>query len=616
MDSRQGKSCFLNLFFCLFMVTVHVFAQVDSLQTQTQTDSTGRRTAAPFYFDSTLTLGSAHGHAGDLLGGKFPALYHFDRGSVGLPATAFLFAGSAQTLQLFWDDLPLQDPLTGLCDLNLIPVLGIGQVHLFMNDPNNAYPFMPGSQVLRISSRDLAALPMRSQAAYRTGGDGYDDIDFRAGLRYSQRLRINAGGILKNYAGSSALHEKYRAQKINLSMQRDFGAHWRVQYHLLYNIFDLDLPLHEAVAAAPTLTQPHQKDARFDHGLSVHFAEKWRTAIQLTDLHRERYGYRHRVWSETHDVQRFNLQSEWLWRWRHLNGRSGAGWEHTRLQSDAWGDHDRSVFDVWTALVWQPRPGTMASATLDWRRLPGGGSGLKPQLQLHKSLSERWHTLLWYEHDLTAPALAALHENSPFAMGTQNLDAAISDHLGAGLRYQAENGTAFFLSIAASRIDHETALTWNAASERAVYANLAEQRRLSLDVTFSKPWTNWLSISGKVKQMLLSGAEPLQQPGTFASGYITFHRVFFSKDLDARLHIGCDFWGERSGSIPFYVDESPWMESQKAAAVPWLHAVFIIKDATLFFALQNPLGLEYEVMSAYPMPQQQIRWGFVWNFYD
>jgi len=54
----------------------------------------------------------------------------------------------------------------------------------------------------------------------------------------------------------------------------------------------------------------------------------------------------------------------------------------------------------------------------------------------------------------------------------------------------------------------------------------------------------------------------------------------------------------------------------QAAAVPWLDLSVVIRDATLFFALQNPLGIDYEVIGGYPQPRQLIRWGFVWNFYD
>ncbi|OPZ81204.1 MAG: hypothetical protein BWY77_00746 [bacterium ADurb.Bin431] len=42
----------------------------------------------------------------------------------------------------------------------------------------------------------------------------------------------------------------------------------------------------------------------------------------------------------------------------------------------------------------------------------------------------------------------------------------------------------------------------------------------------------------------------------------------------------------------------------------------VIRDATLFFALQNPLDIDYEVVRGYPQPRRLIRWGFVWNFYD
>jgi outer membrane cobalamin receptor len=573
-----------------------------------------RPATAPFFADSTLRLGSGYGSEADLFA-LLPGACFFDRGSIGLPALGSFFAGTTANLNLIYDGLRLDDPLNGRSDLNLIPVESIASQALFTDPLTRPSPGLAASQTLEITGRDLAAAPMRSQVAYRTGGNGYDDIDVRAGLHYSSRLNINAGGVLKNYAGTTSQLEKYRAQKINLAITRTFGSLWRVDYRLLYNTFDLNLPVHEALLPAPTLQQPHQKESRYDHGLEVNFADSWRTLIQLTDHHRERYGYRHGVWDESTDVLRLNLLSEGFWKWQRIEGTVGGEFRSTGLKSASWGDHGQNIFAGWGSMVARPRAGMLAAGQLRIEKAGDDSAALLPQLQLRQDLQRGWQAIAWYEQSRASASLAARFESSPFALGNSGLSAASGDHLGLGVRHAAPS-LQLFLAASASRIQNEALLTWDAQQALPRYENQSEQQRFSLDASMEWRFSSWFTLTGKARQMFFNDLAPLNQPETAANGWLQINHIFFRGDLDVRLRLGCSFWGERRGPIPWYVEASPEIETLGAVAVPWLHATIKIKDATLFFALQNPLGIDYEVVRAYAMPGQQIRWGFVWNFYD
>jgi len=606
----------------------------------------GQTMSAPFSADSTLRLGSGYGSAGDLFA-LLPGACYQDRGSVGLPALGALFAAPPNRLNVIYDGFRLDDPLTGLSDLNLIPVESMASQVLFADPLTRPFPAWPASQTLEVTGRDLTADTLRTQVAYRSGGNGYDDIDVRAGLRYSQRLWINGGGVLKNYAGATAQLEKYHAQKINLALTRTFGSHWRARYRLLYNISDLNLPLPEAPPAAPGLRQPHQKLSRYDHGLEIDYAGSWRTLVQLTDQHRERYGYRHSLWDETTDVLRFDLTSTWLWRRGSLSGTTGGTFRSTGLKSPAWGDHGRSLCSGWGSLILHPAPRLMAFTQLRLEKEEGMGIALLPQLQLRYDLGPspqtsarpdstatgdagppldsalsstasspaRWQSLLWYERSRREASLAERYETGPFALGDPELQAESGDHLGLGLSGHAP-AWKLLLFLSASRTREELMLVQEAPQTAALYRNQPGQLRFSIDLAGEWRLSSWFTLAGKAKQMLFEEQAPLNQSATCAAGWLGVRHIFFHKDLDVRLRLGSFFWGEREGPLPWYVDASKESEPLAAAAVPWLDLSVVIRDATLFFALQNPLDIDYEVVRGYPQPRRLIRWGFVWNFYD
>lgn len=616
----------------------------------------------PFYADSTLRLASDYGSAGDLFA-RLPGVSLLDRGGIGLPAHGFLFAAPASAMHLVYDGLRLDDPLTGRADLNLIPVESIARQAFFIDPLARDFSGLPSSQTLEIAGRDLAADTLRSQVAYRTGGYGYDDIDVRAGLRYSPRLRINAGGVLKNYAGVALPYGKYRAQKFNLGLVRTFGDRWRLDYRLLSNVSDLDLPLPGQPLLVPALQQPHQKESRQDHGLTLQYAGSWRTMIQFTDQHRERYAFRHGLWDEAIDLRRIDLRSEYRHEALTWQATAGAGGLWTDLESAAWGRHDEQLTAAWANALIHPASRLAAFMQLRVEKSAQSDAALLPQLQLRYTPGAAgrrqaaaagtnapsagttmpsantttppvdtylpsattgmpptpavapWQAVLWYERSRAEASLAARHEASPFGLGNAALRPFICDHLGLGLRHSSPR-LELFAAAGVSRLRDEILLTWDAGRLLPVYANQEARERISIDLAAEWRLSDWISLGGKAKKLFSSGAQPLNVPETAGSGWLQLHHVFFRGDLDLRLSFGCSWWGDRPGSEPWYVEAGPQATPLEAVAVPWFNLGVVIRDAALFLGMQNPFAIDYSVVNGYRMPGAAIRWGVVWNFSD
>ena len=330
----------IYLFFAVaFIMNTNVWAdEPDSTTTglKTSVDSlqVKKITPAIFYFDSTFYRGSNYGSFADVFG-RLPGAFFFNRGSVGQPAYGFLFSGNKSSFVLEYDGLVLNDPLTGRANLNLIPTESVGSMNYGIAEKRDNN-FLPTGQTLRIKSCDMASLPIKSRVGYRTG-TGYDDNDVRLGIQASPKFKINAGGILKNYAGTT-VHSKYRAQKVNVKLDRNLGDAWHLGYVFLMNKFDLDVPFAPGYVGPIELSQLHQKDVRYDHGFSI-VRSRFHSFFQLTNLHREFYGYRHTVVDQVHDVFRLRSTSEYAQPLGFAKLNVGLNWQLVRLNSNDWGQH-------------------------------------------------------------------------------------------------------------------------------------------------------------------------------------------------------------------------------------------------------------------------------------
>jgi len=569
-----------------------------------------RTAPACWYVDSTAVAGSAYGSFADIWQ-TLPGGLFFDRGSVGQPASGILGSGSPSSLCFSFEGLSLTDPLSGGVDLNLLPVESIHTIGFFRDPLSVESGYWPTAQTVNVGVRDLAFSPIRSRVAYRTGGRSYNDVDVRFGMRPSAKLSLNFGGVDKSYHGTTGANERYRAQKAHIQIRRELGRKWRAQYFLLRNRHELNQPL---FSPPPDFPHPHvhEQQARYDHGVMLSRADQFSAMLQLTDLHREWYYNAPAQPKWIADGTRFNARLAWQKKIAILHWQTGGQYQWSRLESKVWGDHRAAEGGGWSQL--HVVLGARAAATAGLRLLSlASGWYALPYGQIRIAPSPAWRWLIWGEGWRSAAPLLARFGSGPFFTGQADLRDEQTHSAGVTMDGRFAHAR---LLVSASWTDSRNAILaeMKTGDQIPIYRNQPRLQRAALDAHGEWQMLSWLDVTVNGKYLWYDGRQPANWPTFSASGYLQVHRILFKGDLNARLRLGAKAIGERFGPVPFYASEADGRISLPAVAAPYLQAIFIIKDVTLFFALENPLSESYQRLYAYPMPKNLLRWGFVWNF--
>ncbi len=579
-------------------------------------------TRALFSIDSTAIKGSDYGSFADIWS-RLPLAYVYDRGSVGQPAYPALATSDAGHTVVIYDDLVLNDPLSGKINLNLVPTESIAAAWIpFSASGQYTFTTAPARTVF-LRSLDIAAQPVRTRVGYRTGDNGIDDVDVRLGIKISPQQSLNAGALLKNYGGTTS-HSKYRTQKVNVKLQRALQRDWRVGYVLLYNRSDLDLALglnrpwsppdpQTRTRSDEALSRPHEKVVRFDHGLSLSGPHRFKAVLQFTDLYQELYGYRHTVVDQTLEAQRVSLGTTINPQWNSFSAIVAASMRWIR--PDFGFTNAQNDWESTLSLGLQKRFGNIDfslasrlenSNQSSWRVLPH----LSATLGIHKNLIR-----IWLENDQRLPSLLERYSNGPFALESMELIVQNSWIAGAGWQRKMGNWKGS-LSVMAEKVSDPLGI--GLSSGVPVYQNGKDETRVCLDWQGTLSILSWLHATWRWQEYRLEGDQMLvKRPERWAQWVLRARRVFFRGDLDVTLYVGVDYFDSVSIYDPFFSDFHGYdIYTSDETIYPYVHARFIIGDATLYAAFHNAMSRDLSIWPGFPEPKAELRWGIIWSFVD
>jgi hypothetical protein len=560
---------------------------------------------------------SGYGSFADVID-ALPAIFHFNGGSIGQLATASLFAAPSKETLLQYDDLILNDPLTGLCDLNLIPVEQIAQVKLLTDPKERFWGFQTLGQVIQIVPSDISNIPIRSRITYRTGYNNYDDFDAMLGIRFSPRTDFNCGGLLKSYGGLST-HGDYKAQKIRGRLVRKIGESGEIRYSFLFNRFDLEEYLPYDDSSSTIAVQPHQKDLRYDHALTFEgnaATNKFRVSLQHTRLYREFYDY-HADIEELYEPDAIRFTSEWqglVWRFRLMAGghvfvnniRSkedegfllfeGREWTGARLGIG-------KIFDV-----------EMLSKVIQRN---GHSPVLTHAATFNYRPNERWRLQLLMSRNYDYPGPMELGYPVPVLAETWDQRPQKTLAVTALVGYDSPK-LSIFGSVSDLRV--EDRLVTSQSENGMDFVNLPLETRLGLSGSVHYRPSEWIGLWLKglhyAAESLNSNYHLLDFPENYIASHVALSGRFFKDDLFATLHLGAKYFGQRRGYRLWTGEYNGEHMRLEKVVVPFVRVVFIIDNVKIFLSMQNLIGTEYEVLYGYPMPGRDFRWGLSWCLVD
>jgi len=230
-----------------------------------------------------------------------------------------------------------------------------------------------------------------------------------------------------------------------------------------------------------------------------------------------------------------------------------------------------------------------------------------PRLQLVSRFSRSWIGRLWYGSHIYSAGLSGGYG----AESSVSTDRLFQQNRGdqAGVQMEMHGDRAqLFAGFSISRDE------WSyTPAQLSILERMAQQQTWAVDLGVEQQLGRCFSLYGKFRHCQVTEADPLAPPVQQAWGYVQYHNIFFSHDLDARVRLGLTWLGER-GAHSLLAGHVPATQPLAAAVAPFAYTGFKIKDVHLFFCLQNFLGIDYQTVAGFPMAKQQFRWGFVWDF--
>lgn len=565
--------------------------------------------------DTGLYKGTDYGSFGDVFD-WLPGAYYYDRGSVGQAAYGSLYSGLEGGFHLYYDGLYLNDPFTGLAEMNMIPVESVAKMQIITSGADRRYGNAPLGQTMQVSFKDIAGLPIRSTVSYRTGHNGFDDIDARLGIKSSDRLSINMGGIIKGYGGTF-YNSEYDAKKLNLKIDRRIGNKWRVQYLYLYNLAEVDIPLHQSLLIQQ-VSIPHQTDRRSDHGLRINWGRSLSVHVQQTFYRQELYGsYRHTGIDNLHKYQGTRVTAQWQKEVGVLALQSGAMWHINQLNSREWGRHSRRSSGAWFNAALHSSDAYYFSAGVTAQHDKGYGMFWQPEVSVEYRLAPGLNIFSWVNQGRVIPSFESLYSNGPYTGGNAELEAMKDNQAGFGMDSRIK-GIDIYIAASVNKIKNQAAMY--ASDSTALWINQQEHSRIAVDFAVTCPLGKYFSVTGKGKYASIKADDPYfditNMPTVWGKGYVQYRRVFFRRDLDARFRVGAMLMGESFAPEYYFAQYPLGAELFGPAVTPFGQVTFVVRTMTLFIAMQNIPALEIERVYGWNLPKSQLRWGFTWNFVD
>ncbi len=546
-----------------------------------------------------------HEEFGDWIS-MMPGFYPLDQGGYAQPFRGQIMGLSQQTVSLHFRGRLVEDHLLGTPEFGLIPPESITGISFNPISPQSS------GAIINADLRVLTPSPPSSRIATRDGFYGLGMVDFDLAEKVSPVLVLNGGGRVSTYGGRLYNGKGYglnlRTEVVWLDSNRIAEKSERIKGW--WGISQSNI-----ISGVPFENITYNRE-RYETDAVLY----WHRFVFRT------YGFQQRETYGSGDADS----------WDELGVAIGSSIGNQRLGAE--------VNLHGNAAQWRFK-------TMDWSTTSFGGAetyfkwGIFNALKLESTAGMKWSDDFYPERHLgvgaevrikssvTLFANAAQHQRRPsrfesaadFApethylpyspvfyqypdlnvKGNGNLENETYNKIAVGGRVDME-----VLSGAVSFCQYriEDPITWQLLEGKIRSCNAEDEEAAGgLGWMILRPFTG-LQIGGTGSFLPLESGERRLFPEAMGHTWIQYRQLLFEDDLDLRLRVWEDFWGQRWFPVPggwLKMKDNYVLSARIGARLYGFH---------IYWGINNILDEDYELVPGFPMMHKEEILGISWNF--
>ena len=571
---------------------------------------------------------------GDLLA-LMPGVWFRDIGSVGQWATCRISGSPQDHTTLLLDGRPLTDPWSGLHDLNHVPLEMIDSIAVYPS-LNPLGPF-PGGGIIDLRTKRLTTNLPYTRIVYRSGDGGFSDLDITFGQKFTPKWELISGVLMKKY-GENIEGRTLVANRIRSIITFRPTSKLEIRYSILHNKTDVDLPYAFPMPGDTIiLSEPRRKEMRYDHSLRTR-STFWgiRSELRLDHTSTEhRFKETDSDTWKTYPAQSntvalfqegsvlgFPVQWGVQAHYRHVDASDSLRIHDT--YADAFMSAQIRFFNN-ISLLLEPKvhllPDKRLSAPMTgrivWRlfgRIPVWG-GFIQAIRIPQ-LSERFGFPFFPVLPTTYADLIARNRSNDM-IPNESLRPERSRGFEIGLAWQMNAWFGFSTRGYIKTIDD--LIQAQDTPSGLAFENMSEanMRGVETEIHFGP----WHGLRSRCVINLLSATDPegsalFERPGLWGNAAVSWEHSLFSGDLVPRITASVHFWSGFWSLTGDEVENAMLVENPFGARLNLKANIDVIKNASIFLAVDNITGFEIAFVSQHLQPRQTLRFGVTWNLYE
>lgn len=518
-------------------------------------------------------------------------------------------------VDFMYDGRPLKDPITGIYNLNLVPIEGLEKIVI---------PCGSGTALvdnpIKLHSEGFGDNEPYSRVYFHIGPSEFSDTDVAFGRRVSNKADAMFGVTLKGNDGPLR-PESYEHHQGRAFIRFAQSERWHWHYSWMYNRLKyhaIGMKLDTGRYATP---DGRSLIYRNDHTLTLQgsvFNAHYRNFISKLYFSRETVKYSDDGYDIKYDedANYIGFSSQLEQQYRNLKYNLFTRVEHDWVRAYAFGEKKNTLYTVGLDGCWSFADHVYLNTMIG----SDGRSDLDQTIKYHFSLdwlpTPRYRLSSGLKRYPRYPSLYELHALDRELAHTE-LTAERIDHVYVALTAKPFDALVLETTAFMNRIvDPIDLISVDNAS--IAYRNLEERRYTGLDVHVKFDFCKDFFIGSVLNYVDRDDEKISVIPKLKINSHLAYENTFFNGDLVTHVRVEGVFLNERWGIF----SQSPYGHDVSVINLPNDYILNIVgffrilKAFEGYLSFENILRRDYQYIPGYPMPDQVFHYGLRWEFWD